>query len=230
MAGWDGVPLAPYLHDLAAVPVHVDNDVNVMALSERRGHLETFDDLLLVKASTGLGAGIVSGGRLLRGALGAAGELGHTRTASAAGLACRCGETGCLEAVAAGWALVRDLREQGREVAHVRRLVELVLEGDPEARTAVRESGRRVGEVVAGAVNLLNPEAVVVGGDMAEAYDVFVAGLRETLYAQATALSTRELQILPASHGARAGVLGCAALALEHVLDAAAVDRALLSS
>jgi predicted NBD/HSP70 family sugar kinase len=227
MAGWDGVPLAPYLQGLADVPVHVDNDVNVMALSERRGHLEQYDDLLLVKASTGLGAGIVAGGRLLRGALGAAGELGHTRTASADGIPCRCGETGCLEAVAGGWALVRDLRERGREVEHVRRLVELVLEGDPEARTVVRESGRRVGEVVAAAVNLLNPQAVVVGGDMAEAYDVFVAGLRETLYAQATALSTSELQVLPATHGAGAGLVGCAVLALEHVLDAAAVDRAL---
>ncbi len=227
MAGWDGVPLAPYLHTLAEVPVHVDNDVNVMALSERRGHLQEFDDLLLVKASTGLGAGIVAGGRLLRGALGAAGEIGHSRTTAAAGLSCRCGETGCLEAVAGGWALVRDLQAQGREVEHVRGLVELVLAGDAEARTVVRESGRRVGEVLAAAVNLLNPEAVVVGGDMAQAYDVFVAGLRESLYAQATALSTSELQIVPATHGPRAGVVGCAALALEHVLDAAAVDRAL---
>ena len=80
---------------------------------------------------------------------------------------------------------------------------------------------------VAGAVNLLNHETVVVGGDMAQAYDVFVAGLRESLYANATALSTRELQILPATHGQRAGVVGCASLALEHVLDATAVDRAL---
>lgn len=227
MAGWDGVPLAPFLHALVEVPVYVDNDVNVMALSERRGHLEEFNDLLLVKASTGLGAGIVSGGRLLRGALGAAGEIGHTKTPPGEGRTCRCGDVGCLEAVAGGWALVREMQSRGREVEHVRGLVALVLDGDAEARTVVRESGRRVGEVLAGAVNLLNPETVVVGGDMAQAYDVFVAGLRESLYANATALSTRELQILPATHGQRAGVVGCASLALEHVLDAAAVDRAL---
>jgi predicted NBD/HSP70 family sugar kinase len=227
MAGWDGVPLAPFVGGLVDAPVLVDNDVNVLALSERRGHLADHDDLLMLKASTGLGAGIVSGGQLLRGALGAAGEIGHTRTPVAQGIACRCGETGCLEAVAGGWALVREMRSRGRDLQHVRDLVAAVLAGDAEARTVVRESGRRVGEVLAGAVNLLNPRAVVIGGDMAQAYDAFVAGLRETLYANATSLATRELQVLPATHGQRAGVVGCASLALEHVLDPAAVDRVL---
>jgi predicted NBD/HSP70 family sugar kinase len=227
MAGWDGVALAPYLHRLVDVPVHVDNDVNVMALSERRGLMADFDDLLLVKASTGLGAGIISHGTLLRGALGAAGEIGHTKTPAAAGARCRCGDTACLEAVAGGWALVREMRDRGRDLEHVRDLVDLVLDGDAEARAVVRESGRRVGEVLAGAVNLLNPQAVVVGGDMAAAYDAFVAGLRESLYANATSLATRELQVLPATHGSRAGLVGCAVLALDHVLDPAAVDAAL---
>jgi predicted NBD/HSP70 family sugar kinase len=227
MPGWDDVPLAPYLHAVVEAPVHVDNDVNVMALSERRGHLEEYDDLLLLKASTGLGAGIVAGGRLLRGGLGAAGEIGHTKIPAAEGRRCRCGDTGCVEAVAAGWALVREMQDRGRNVAHVRGLVDLVLQGDAEARGLVRESGRRVGEVLAGAVNLLNPQAVVVGGDMAVGYDVFAAGLRETLYAGAAALSTRGLQILPATHGQRAGVVGCASLAIEHLLAPAAVDRAL---
>jgi predicted NBD/HSP70 family sugar kinase len=225
MVGWDGVPLAPYLRDGLDVPVFVDNDVNVMALSERSGHLERHRDVLFVKASTGLGAGIVAGGVLQRGALGAAGELGHTKTPAAADLECRCGDTGCLEAVAGGWALVRDLREQGREVGHVRHLVDLAVSGDAEARRLIRESGRRTGEVLAGAVNLLNPEAVVIGGDMARSYDSFVAGLRETLYGAATALSTRELVILPTTHGERSGVVGCASIVLEQVLSVDAVNR-----
>ncbi|NUR09932.1 MAG: ROK family transcriptional regulator, partial [Nocardioidaceae bacterium] len=99
MAGWDGVELAPYLRALGPAPVFVDNDANVMALSERRGHLERHQDLLFVKASTGIGVGIVSGGHVLRGAWGAAGEIGHTKVASAEGLPCRCGDTGCVEAV-----------------------------------------------------------------------------------------------------------------------------------
>jgi predicted NBD/HSP70 family sugar kinase len=230
MAGWDGVELAPYLHGLtasSAAPVFVDNDANVMALSERRGHLERYDDLLFVKASTGIGVGVVSGGRLLRGARGAAGEVGHTKSAAADGLPCRCGDTGCVEAVAAGWALVQAARERGHEVGHVRDLVTLAVSGDADARHLVREAGRRIGEVLASAVNLLNPEAVVVGGDLARAYDTFVAGLRESVYAQASATATRELVLVPLTHGGRSGVVGCAALALREVLDSAAVDRAL---
>ncbi|WP_231916876.1 ROK family transcriptional regulator [Nocardioides scoriae] len=227
MSNWDGVPLAPFLAGLTSAPVFVDNDANVMALSERRGHLETFDELLFVKASTGIGVGVVTEGRLVRGGLGAGGEIGHTKTPAAEGLLCRCGERGCLETVAAGWSLVQGAREAGHEVSHVRDLVALATHGDAEARQQVRTAGRRIGEVVAAAVNLLNPEAVVVGGDLAAAYDPFVAGLRESLYSLATALATRDLVIVPLSHGERSGVVGCAAMALREVLDSTAVDRAL---
>lgn len=227
MRGWDGVALTPYLRTIVDAPTFVDNDANVMALSERRGHLERFRHALLVKASTGLGVGVVSDGRILRGALGAAGEVGHTKTPAAQGRVCRCGDVGCLEAVAGGWALVQAMREQGRDLGHVRDLVALAREGDGEARRLVRDSGRRTGEVLAGAVNLLNPEAVIVGGDMALAYDTFVAGLRETVYSNATALATRELQIVPTTHGESSGVVGCAAMVLEQVLSVAAVDAAL---
>ncbi|MGZ4426417.1 MAG: ROK family protein [Nocardioidaceae bacterium] len=227
MHGWDDVELAPYLRRLTAAPVFVDNDANVMALSERRGHLERYQDLVLLKASTGIGVGIVSKGEVLRGALGAAGEIGHTKSPAAAGVTCRCGDTGCVEAVAGGWALVQALNQHGHRVDHVRGLVRLAIDGDPEARHLVRESGRRIGEVLGSAVNLLNPQAVVVGGDMAGAYDTFVAGLRETVYGGATALASRELAVLPTTHGDRSGVVGCAALALGQVLNPNAVDRAL---
>lgn len=227
MAGWDGVELAPFLRPLTDAPVYVDNDANVMALSERRGHLERHRDLVFVKASTGIGVGIVTEGRLLRGGLGAAGEIGHTKIPAAKGLPCRCGDSGCLEAVAGGWALVQAARTGGHEVSHIRDLVALAVRGDADARHLVRVAGRRIGEVVASAVNLLNPDAVVVGGDLADAYDLFVAGLRESLYAEATALATRELVIAPVTHGDQSGVVGCAAMAVREILDSAAVDRAL---
>ena len=227
MSGWDGVELAPFVRDLSPAPVFVDNDANVMALSERRGQLEQHRDLLFVKASTGIGLGIVTGGQLLRGALGAAGEIGHSKIPSASGLPCRCGDSGCLEAVAAGWALVQAARTGGHEITHVRDLVALAVRGDADARHLVRVAGRRIGEVVASVVNVLNPEAVVVGGDLAQAYDSFVAGLRESLYSQASALATRELVIVPVTHGDRSGVVGCAALAIREVLDSAAVDKTL---
>lgn len=227
LPGWDGVPLAPYFRQLTEAPVFLDNDANVLALSERGEHLDDFDNLLLVKASTGLGAGIVVDGALVRGAWGAAGELGHVKAPAAAGLACRCGEEGCLEAVAGGWALVQELRDAGRDVGHVRELVELALDGDADARALIRVAGRHVGEALAAAVDLLNPGAVVLGGDLAAAYDTFVAGVRAGLYAHAAPVVTRELQVLQSTHGAEAGVVGCARMALDVVLDPAHVDRML---
>lgn len=227
MSGWDGIALPPFLQELTKAPIRLDNDANVIVLSERRGQRDRFDDMLLIKASTGLGAGIVAGGVLQRGALGGAGEFGHTKIPDAAGIVCRCGDSGCLEAVAGGWALVRTMQQQGRDVGHIRDLVDLAVGGDPDARRLIRDSGRHIGEVLAGAVNLLNPEALVVAGDMAKAYDIFVAGLRETVYGNAMALATRELRILPSTHGDQSGVIGCAAMILDHVLSAAAIDAAL---
>ncbi len=227
MHGWDGVPLAPYFLDTTSAPVFLDNDANAMVLAERRDDRAHFQNALLVKASTGLGAGIVAGGVLQRGSLGAAGEFGHTKTAAAVGVACRCGDSGCLEAIAGGWALVRALQEQGREVGHIRGVVDLAVSGDPEARRLIRDSGRQIGETLAGAVNLLNPEVLIVGGDMAKAYDIFVAGLRETVYGNATALATRALTIQATTHGDHSGVIGSAAMVLDHVLSARAIDDAL---
>jgi len=227
MRGWDGVPVAPYLAPLTTAPLFVENDTNVIALAELDGHLLQYRDALIVKASTGLGAGIVAGGLLQHGARGAAGDIGHVKYRPAAGIACRCGDTGCVEAVAGGWALVRDLAAKGRTVSHVRDVVGLALDGDGAARRAIRGSGQAVGEVLAAAVTLLDPAAIVVGGDMAPAYDLFVAGLRETLYRDATAIAGRDLAVVAATHGADSGVRGTATLALQRVLSPAAVDARL---
>ena len=229
MGGWDGVELAPYFAEVVDAPLFVANDADVLARSELLGRSGAFRDVLVVKASTGLGLGIVADGRVLSGHVGAAGEIGHTRVDAADGLPCRCGATGCLETVAGGWALVGRLAESGHEVGHVRDLVALALHGDPVARGLLRDSGRQLGEMLAVAVNLLNPQAVVIGGDMAAAFDSYAAGVRESVYARAAALATRDLQILPATHGDRAGLVGCAALALDHVLAPAAVDARLVT-
>lgn len=230
MAGWDGVRLAPYLAEVSAAPLFVANDADTLARSEYLGHAREIPDLIVLKASTGLGLGLLADGRIVTGARGGAGDLGHTKVPEAAGRPCRCGDVGCLETVAAGWALVARLREQGREVGHIRDLVALALGGDPEAKQLLRESGRQVGELLAVAINLLNPAAVVLGGDMAGAYDVFAAGVREAVYSRASALATRELSFLPSTFGDRAGLVGCAALALDAVLSPAAVDARLASS
>jgi predicted NBD/HSP70 family sugar kinase len=116
------------------------------------------------------------------------------------------------------------LQQQGHSVRHLRDVVELAHEGDGEARRMIRDSGRYVGEVLAAAVNLLNPALVVVAGDMAGAYEIFVAGLRETMYGNATAQATRNLEVVPAAHGSRSGVVGGAVMVLDEVLSPRAVD------
>ena len=230
MGGWDEVALTPYFADepaFADAPIFVGNDADVLARSERMGHALDHSDLLVVKASTGLGLGIISEGRVVSGHRGAAGEIGHTKIDEAADLPCRCGDHGCLETVAGGWALVARLTEAGHPVDHVRDVVARAVAGDAEAKQLLRESGRRLGDVLAVAINLLNPQAVVIGGDMAAAFDVYAAGVRESVYARASALATRDLQMLPATFGDRAGVVGCAAMALDQVLRPATVDARL---
>lgn len=227
MAGWDGVDLGPFLAQITDAPLFVGNDADVLARSERLGHAAKHRNLIVVKASTGLGLGILADGRIVSGCLGGAGEIGHTKVDAADGRQCRCGDTGCLETLAGGWALVARLQETGQAVDHVRDLVARALDGDAAAKQLLRESGRRLGEVLAVAINLLNPEAVVLGGDMAAAFDVYAAGVRESVYARASALATRELNFLPATFGDRAGLVGCASMALDQVLSPASVDARL---
>ena len=234
LTGWDGVPLAPYLREVTDAPVSLDNDMRVMALSQMPpagGDVEPTvredDEALVLKASTGIGLAIVAAGRLVRGHRDAAGQLGHVKVPAAAGLRCRCGETGCLETVASGWALVEQLRADGADVHHVRDLVAAAVRGNGRARSVVRESGRHVGEALAATVTVLNPRTVVVGGDMAGAFDTFSAGLREAVFGATTALAGRDLQVVTAAYGDRAGLVGCVRLALDSVLSPRAVDAAL---
>ncbi len=223
MGRWDGVELRPYLAEVCDAPLLLANDTEALARSQLFPSSDVAD-MLVLKASTGLGLSTVSAGRIVTGRRGTTGEIGHTRVGAAEGLVCRCGATGCLEAVAGGWALVQRLTGSGRPAAHVRELVALALEGDAVARGLLRDAGRHVGEVLAVAVNLLNPRAVVIGGDMAGAFDLFVAGIRESVYALATATAVRDLAFVPAAHGDSSGLVGCAALAIEHALRPAAVE------
>lgn len=230
MGGWDGVDLAPYLRQVADVPIFLANDADVLARSELFGPGEKPRNALVVKASTGLGMGVIADGRIITGAMGAAGEIGHTRLDSAGELPCRCGSTGCLETIAGGWALVARLVESGVQAGHVRDLVAAALAGDAVARGLLRESGRHLGELLAIAINLLNPEVVVIGGDMGQAFDLYTAGVRESVYARSTALATRDLRFMPSTHADSSGLVGCAALAIDHILAPASVDARLTAA
>jgi predicted NBD/HSP70 family sugar kinase len=227
LPSWDDAELPSLFRRDLDVPVLVDKDVNAMAIGEQHGPLRNVRDMLMVKASTGIGVGIVSSGALQRGSLFAAGELGHIPLRNGTGVLCRCGQTDCLEAIAGGWAMVKALQELGRDVQHVRDVVAIALKGDPEALGMIRDSGRHVGEVLSTAVTLLNPEVVVIGGDLSGAYEPFVAGLRETVYQRSTALSTRQLRIVASAFGERNGLVGCAAMINQWITSEQAVDSGL---
>jgi predicted NBD/HSP70 family sugar kinase len=224
MPGWDGYPIPEHFADLD-VPVLVDNDVNIMALGE---YWETWrhevDDLLFIKVGTGIGCGIVVSGRIHRGAQGAAGDLGHVRVPGH-DVVCGCGNLGCVEAVAGGQALADRLRAEGHDTSDARSVVDLVLAGVPEATRAVREAGRVLGEILATSVNLFNPSVIVIGGDVANAREQLLAGVREVVYQRSLPLATRHLRLVPAKLGDRAGIRGASVMVVERILAPAAVDE-----
>ncbi len=154
MPGWHGISIPHHFADaLPGVDVLVDNDVNIMAVGEyRTAWRARASDLLYVKVATGIGAGIIAGGRLQRGAQGAAGDIGHIRASEHTDAVCACGNAGCIEAVASGSALARRLRALGHDTSTSRDVVELVNHGNADAVRLVREAGRLLGEVLASAV------------------------------------------------------------------------------
>jgi predicted NBD/HSP70 family sugar kinase len=224
MPGWDDYPVGDRLSERFSAPALVDNDVNVMARGEHGVAWREAEGLLFVKVGTGIGAGIVSGGRVLRGHHGAAGDMGHVHVAGHDDVVCACGNTGCLEAVAGGRALARRLRELGLEAESSADVVRHVRAGQPEAVQLVRQAGRTLGEVLAACVNLLNPTVIVIGGDVAEAHEQLLAGVREVVYQRSLPLATRSLRIVRSQLGDRAGILGAATAVIEHVLSPEAVD------
>ncbi len=244
MPGWDGVPLPEYFRDRFPVPVLVDNDVNTMAMGEYYVHYrDRIEDLLLVKVGTGIGCGIIGGGRIHRGAQGTAGDIGHVRIVDPEGGAesagegsadvavrCHCGNTGCVEAVASGAAMARALDSAGIPASSSRDVVMHVRAGNAEAIRLVRHAGRLLGQVLASAVNFFNPAVIVIGGDIAQAHEHLFAGLREVVYQRSTALATLHLQIAASRLGDRAGVVGAAVIAMEHILAPAAVEAAVRSA
>ncbi len=225
LRSWSGVDVREYFADLTKAPVFVGNDAAVLAQSELLDRASRPHHALVLKASTGLSLGIIDDGRVLRGSRGAAGDIGHTKHPDAAGKLCRCGSYGCLEAVAAGWALVEQAGGADQGIGHIRDLVSLAIAGDRAARSMIRESGRLVGESLAVAIDLLNPAAIVVGGDIAPAFEIYLAGMRESVYAGISAFAATDLTFAPARFGESAGLVGCAALALDNVLRPSAIDR-----
>lgn len=218
MPGWDGFDIPARLEEDLPVPVLVDNDVNLMALGEHSTAHPQLAEMLFVKVATGIGAGIITHGMLHRGAKGSAGDLGHVASPHGGGVRCRCGNTDCLEAVAAGPAIAARLRAKGIHAERTVDILHLVEGGSMEAATELRQAGRIIGEALATCVSLLNPSVIALGGLLTRAGDHLIAGVREVVYTRSLPLATGSLQILPAQTGRDAAIAGAATMVSEHIL------------
>jgi predicted NBD/HSP70 family sugar kinase len=228
MPGWDGYDIPRRLAQSYPLPILVDNDVNIMALGEHHTTWSSTDDVVFIKVGTGIGCGIITEHQIYRGRDGAAGDIGHIRISGHDDVICECGNSGCLEIVAGGRALVREARELGLEVDTSADVVALVRAHNVDVVRLVRQAGRYLGEVLAGLVNALNPSVIIIGGDLARAHEQLFAGLREVVYQRSTPLATKHLQIVRSALDDRAGIIGASVLAIEHVLSPAFVDRQLV--
>ncbi|SDD66295.1 ROK family protein [Auraticoccus monumenti] len=226
LTGWNGMDLRSTLTARWPVPVLVDNDANVMALGEVTTHHPDAHTTLLVKAGFGVGAGLVVDGELHHARSSLEGELDHVRVPGADEL-CLCGRTGCLATVATGRVLVDRLREQGVDVTTPRDVTALARSGDAAARELLQRAGRSLGGVLAGAVAVLGPERLLVGGDLAASDELFTdavrEGLRENLHPPV--LST--VQVATASTDGRGAIAGAVRLVRRAVFSVEAVDAAL---
>jgi len=224
MPGWDRFDVPGWVQQHLAVPVLVDNDVNILAIGEQAYSWPECKDLIFVKVATGIGSGVISGGLLQRGSQGVAGDLGHVQIPRGAGTPCHCGNRGCLEAMASGPAIARQLRDAGIDVQTGSDIVELVKRGNVDAIQAVRQAGRDIGEVLTSWVSLINPSVIAIGGGMAQAGEHLLAGVREVVYARAMPLATEHLTIVQSAAAGNAGVIGASMLAIHHVLTPEGID------
>jgi len=225
MPGWDGFDIPARVNQDLKAKVLVDNDVNVMAVGERHLTYPDVDHLIFLKAATGIGSGIISDGHLQRGSQGTAGDIGHVRVSRGDNIACRCGNYGCLEAVAGSPAVIKNVNDAGLPVRNMSDLVDATKRSKVEAIQAVRQAGRDIGEVLSTCVSLMNPSIIVIGGSMASAGEHLIAGVREAVYSRSMPLASESLSIVQSKAGKEVGIIGASVMAIEYVLDAETIDQ-----
>ena len=240
MPGWDGYPIRERFTERYNAPVWVDNDVNLLAMGEwRSGVAAGHDNVVVVKVGTGIGAGIISDGHLHRGAQGSAGDVGHIQVTEDPAVICRCGNIGCLEALAGGGALgrageaaaiegrserLRLALDQGGSVS-AQDVARAASFGDPAAVALLQSGGRRIGSMLASVVNFFNPSLVVIGGGVANSPDQFLASIREAVYRRSLPLATRDLLIQRSSLGGLAGVIGASSMVVDQLFARESIGR-----
>jgi glucokinase len=229
MPGWDDFDVPGFVNQHLKAAVLVDNDVNIMALGEKKVAWPDVANMIFLKASTGIGSGIISNDVLQRGAEGIAGDIGHVQIARGQNIPCRCGNNGCLEALAAGPALAQQLASSGATfdgspIEVMSDVVAATKAGDLVSIQAVRQAGRDIGEVLTTCVSVLNPSVIVIGGSLALAGEHLIAGVREIVYSRSMPLATEHLTISQSRAGFDAGIIGASVMAIDFALSIKSVD------
>ena len=216
MRGWDEVAIGDSLQRRLDTPVLVDNASNLSALAEyRMGAGAGADPMIYLAVTHGIGAGIIIGAQIFRGFSGAAGEIGH-QSIDDHGPICRCGNRGCLEAIAGAPALLESLRMTHGNLS-LADLVELTLDGDVACGRVIEDAARHIGFVLAGLCNTIDPQRIVVGGEMAAVGELFLAPLRRATSRFTLPSSTPTIEIVPAQLGLDCALFGAISLALDSV-------------
>jgi len=214
LPGWVGVRAAEAMRDALGMRVEVENDANLGAISEHLwGAGRGVDDLVYLKAATGIGAGLILRGQPYKGAGGTAGELGHT-VIDPSGPICRCGNRGCLEMLAGANAVLRGLQATHGDHLTLAEVIAFAEAGDFGCRRAIADAGRAIGTAVATLCNLLNPKRLIVGGDLGAAGAMLLQPLEESLGLGAIRSAADDLEVVEGALGDRAEVLGAVGLVL----------------
>lgn len=216
-AQFSGIRNFPVCDEVSArlgLPCFCDNDAQAYSLAEMIfGSCRNEKDFIYVNVSNGIGGSVVSGGQLVYGARGAAGEFGHCVVVPD-GRPCKCGSCGCLEMYAAGPAIARNYLEAGGSTADAKEIADRARSGEALARDIYTREGFLLGSVIAKAVNILNPAKVVLGGGVAGAFDLFGPSLKQTVQNEVYTSANPDVEILPTPLGYMAGLYSAAAIAV----------------
>lgn len=213
---WEDLPLAEDLYTELSLPIIVDNDVNALTLAEGWiGAGKDFDNFLCVTVGEGIGAGLMIDGSLYRGAIGGAGEIGHV-TVDPDGPRCRCGERGCLEALASDYFLRNEIVKHDFNPLTINHLISLAETGDPKALDIFRRMGHSLGLGIKNLVNTLNPEAVILGGERLSEADYFMSEMEEEVLNHSFPQEAKKLKILRAKLGKEGWLIGPASLSIRN--------------
>ncbi|AKU18021.1 ROK family transcriptional regulator [Luteipulveratus mongoliensis] len=216
LPAWIGTNVPKAFGERLGLEVLVDNDANLGAMAEIAwGERQDATELIFVKVGTGIGAGLVIGGKLHYGALGTAGEIGHT-TVDPQGPFCRCGNRGCLETLASTSTMIESLAPSTTGPVSTADIVRRGLEGDSATLRVIDDAGFVLGRVMASLANFVNPQVIVVGGPLAALGDAFLDPIRRGLVRHAVPVVGETTQIVVSSLGDRAEALGAASLVLQH--------------